>query len=337
MEITTGKGSEARDPYAPFRARLLSPARVKQLSELRPAHVVADTFLCWLAIAAAWTAVALHPAWWMVLVAVPIIGSRYYALFIIGHDGMHRRLFENRRFNDFFNDAFILAPVAAITRINNRNHLLHHQHLANPWDPDRYRHACFNKSSRGALLAFVTGLASIWPLVRNVFVGRPAAAPALPAPDEADAARRGYSLRDLLLLAAWQGGLIGGLTWFIGWWAYPALWMAPVYLFAFLGDNLRSFAEHSHPEADAKADEHRLLTYTSNLPERMLFAPMNMNFHAAHHLWVSIPYYNLPVADREMRASPGSQGLEWRGSYLAYLLRYSLALPIPGCSPAARA
>jgi fatty acid desaturase len=104
-----------------------------------------------------------------------------------------------------------------------------------------------------------------------------------------------------------------------------------VYFFAYLADSIRSFAEHSHPENDAAADEHRLLTYDSNPVERMLFAPMNMNYHAAHHLWVSIPYYNLPAADAEMRRHPLARELEWRTSYVGYLVRYALALPLEEC------
>ena len=140
-----------------------------------------------------------------------------------------------------------------------------------------------------------------------------------------------YIFRDFLILASWFALLAGGLTLLVGWWAYPVLWLLPVYLFMFLGDNFRAFAEHSHPESDEDADHHRLITYTSNPFERMLVAPMNMNFHIAHHLWPSIPYYNLPAADRLVRQHPDAAGLEWRGSYFAYLLTYWLALPIAEC------
>jgi fatty acid desaturase len=125
--------------------------------------------------------------------------------------------------------------------------------------------------------------------------------------------------------------LIIGLTWVFGWWGWPLMWAVPVYCFTYLGDSIRSFAEHSHPQADVLADEHRLITYVSNPLERMFFAPMHMNFHAAHHLWTSIPYYNLPIADREMRAHPLAAKLEWRRSYVGYLLRYALALPLDEC------
>ncbi|HJU88366.1 MAG TPA: fatty acid desaturase family protein [Gemmatimonadaceae bacterium] len=317
----------ARDPYAKYRASLLTPERVRELSSLRPARVIVDTLGCWLVIVAAWALVAVHPTWWTVAIAIPLIGTRYYALFIIGHDGLHRRLFRSRSKNDWFNDLLIMGPIGAITRLNNKNHLLHHQHLATDEDPDRHKHACFNKANLPGLLVFLSGLYSVITSIRHVFFAGPA--------DKTVAESGGdgrYTLRDAAVLLGWQGLLIAGLTMLIGWWAYPVLWLLPVYAFMALGDNFRSFAEHSHPESDEEADEHRLVTYLSTPLERMLVAPMNMNYHAAHHLWVSIPYYNLPAADSEIRWKPGTEGMEWRGSYVGYLWRYARALPLEECA-----
>src|SRR5262249_27674513 len=97
-----------RDPYSPYRSQLLSRQRVRELSTLRPWRAVLDALGCWLVMVAAWTAVGWHPAWWTVLLALPVIGTRYYALFIIGHDGMHRRVFANPRINDLFTDLVVL-------------------------------------------------------------------------------------------------------------------------------------------------------------------------------------------------------------------------------------
>src|SRR5262249_35456749 len=140
-----------------------------------------------------------------------------------------------------------------------------------------------------------------------------------------------YTARDLAVIGCWQAALIAGLSLAIGWWAWPLLWLTPIYVFTFLADNLRSFAEHSHPESDAAADQHRLITFVSNPLERLFLAPMNMNYHAVHHLWTSIPYYNLPQADQELRGQSAAAGLEWRRSYLGYLWRYGRALPLPEC------
>src|SRR5205085_6474801 len=130
--------------------------------ELRPAIAVRDTLVCWLWILAAWALVAAVPAWWTVLIALPIVGTRYYALLIVGHDGIHRRLFRETRWNDCFADVFIFAPIGAITRINNQNHLGHHLHLSSPDDPDLHQFTCSNKHQWHLLLGYLTGLTSAY-------------------------------------------------------------------------------------------------------------------------------------------------------------------------------
>jgi fatty acid desaturase len=310
------------DPYQHYRKSLLSIGRLRELSRLRPARVVIDTLWCWGWILAAWTAVALWPAWWTALLAVPVIGSRYYALFIIGHDGIHRRLFARRSVNDLFNDLFILGPIGAITRINGKNHLNHHHYLATARDPDRHKYGSYNKTQAHELVGYLSGVTSVLRSIRHVFFARHAGAP------PGTALHPGYALRDGAILLGWQLLLMGGLTVAVGWWAFPVLWLLPFYLFTFLADNFRSFAEHSHPAPDIDSDEHRLITYVSNPLERLLVAPMNMNYHAVHHLYPSIPYYHLPEADREVRRSPAAEGMVWRGSYLGYLRRYFGSLPL---------
>jgi fatty acid desaturase len=308
---------------------LLSTARVRELSKLRPSVVVRDTLLCWAAILAAWTIVVLWPRWWTVLLAIPVIGSRYYALLIIGHDGIHRRLFRSPVWNDWFADLFVFGPVAAITRINNQNHLGHHRRLSTPDDPDLHQFTCTNKFQWRLFLAYLSGLTSLRRSFENVFIRGPKARQSESA--GLAAAPQRYTLRDFLLVGAWQVALIGGLSWFVGWWAYPVLWLVPLYTFAFVPDNLRAFAEHSHPEPDARADTHRLISYVSDPLERWFVSPFNMNYHAAHHLWPSIPYYNLPQADREIRSLPAAAELEWRGTYCSYVLKYFRLLPLEEC------
>jgi fatty acid desaturase len=325
---TAGPRQEKASPYLPYRRALLSAALIKELSTPKPWRAMVDAAICWALILAAMGLVAYRPSWWTVLLAIPVIGNRYYALFIIGHDGLHRRLFPTIKKNDFWNDLLIMAPIGAITRLNNRNHLAHHRELATENDPDRHKHACLNKAEHVEFLEFLSGVASFWKSVKAVLSSwSQKNVQNAPARSTANT----HTLRDFVILAGWFGVLAGGLTWFIGWWAYPVLWLLPVYAFMVLGDNFRSFAEHSHPEGDEAADRHRLITYIGNPLERTLVAPMNMNFHVAHHLWPSIPYYNLPAADRLIRQHPAAAGLEWRGSYFAYLLTYWLALPIVEC------
>jgi fatty acid desaturase len=303
---------------------------VRALSELRPWRAVIDTIVCWLCIVAAWTLMALWPRWWAVLLAMPVVGTCYYALLIVGHDAIHRRLFRDQRWNDRFADLFVFGPVGAVTRINNRNHLGHHQNLSTPDDPDLHQFTCANKHQWHFLLGYLLGVTSFIRSFRNVFLQRAKSEQSSPLKAKPD----GYTLGDVAIIIVWQVSLIGGLTFFVAWWAYPVLWLTPLYCFAFLGDNFRAFAEHSQPAPDVFANRHRLITFLSNPIERVFVAPLNMNYHAVHHLWPSIPYYNLPQADREIRNNPAAhEGLEWRGSYFAYLLRYMRLLPLEDCKP----
>lgn len=315
-----------KDPYAPYRQQALPRPLLKELSHVRPWRVVGDTALAWIAIVAAWTGVALSPAWWTVALAIPVIGTRYYALAILGHDGLHRRLFARVPDNDWFCDLFLIGPIGAITRLHNVNHLSHHQHLAQASDPDRHKYICNDKGTFAHLLGYLMGIRGLSRSVRNVVTGAAAA--------DAGRLRPRPTMRDVVIIAGWQGALVVGLTSMIGWWAYPVLWVLPVGVFTVLADHWRTFCEHSQPEADELADDHRLITYVSSPIERLVMAPHNMNLHAAHHLWPSIPYYNLPQADAALRASRFAPELEWRGSYAAYIWRYFRRLPIEGCDGA---
>jgi fatty acid desaturase len=312
--------------YRPYRSSLLSVEQLGNLSLLRPARVARDMISLWLEITIAWTAVALWPSWWMIALAIPVVGTRYYALYIIGHDGLHRRLCRDVKTNDLWNDLAIIGAIGAITRLNRANHMRHHATLALPGDPDRYKYIAANKETKLSYGFALTGLPYMLSAIGNVFLGK---RPTTTAPNYAT----GYTARDLAILSLWQLALIGGLSSAIGWWAYPVLWLVPVYVFTYAADIARVFLEHSMPGGDDEADATlRLVTYRSSEIERRFFAPMNMNFHTAHHLWPSIPYYNLPEADRLIRQSPMRDGgLVWRGLYLAYLWDYARKLPwLPG-------
>ena len=314
-----------RDPYHPHRS-LLTIEEVRELSRLTPQRVCVDVLVNWLCIVAAWYAAYRWPTWWVYVLAFLVVGNRYYSLFIVGHDGLHRRLFSSITLNERFTDLFILGPIGAITRTGKRNHLAHHLHLSTAKDPDRHRHACFNKSDHAEFGLFLSGISGFWSSVSNVYFKKE-------SKKTGDFESNRLGALDLTIIVGWQLLIWLGLSSVLGWWAPVALFYAPLYCLTYLTDNFRSFAEHSHPESDQKADLHRLVTYVAPRWELELFAPMNMNYHAALHLWPSIPYYNLPKADNMIRERNTSAELEWRSSYVDYLNVYWRALPIVGCGP----
>lgn len=311
--------------YEPYRSDLLTRDELTKLYTPDPKNIVIDTFSAWVAIVIAWAVAAYLPYWWVILLAMLVIGTRLYSLLIIAHDGLHRRLFKTIKANDLWNDIFILGTIGTITRLNRVNHMRHHRELALPTDPDRFK---YTRSGRAKQLEFfisLTCLPLLLTAVRNVM---------LPLPSQIiEAGSIGenintkelvrYQISDIAIICLWQIALIGGLSFVIGWWAYPILWVIPV-VFALCCDILRVFCEHSQLTNDRDADlSMRLVSYDANFIERILFAPNNMNHHIAHHLWPAIPYYNLPNAEKLIRSKlVGDPKLTWRPSYFGHILNY---------------
>lgn len=310
-------------PFNPYKDYydMIPLTEVRKLSELKPQRVMRDTFLCWALIVLLWTVVAVTQSYWIGLACSLSIGIIYYSLFIIGHDGMHLRLFPDAKTNNSYCDWFILGPIGAITRINKQNHMKHHRHLSTDQDPDIYKHSCHGKDTGVKFLFFLTGFQKIYESLKLVYLNKG---------EKTKSSKDMYTTRDILLLVGWQLVLFAGLTFLVAWWAYPVLWVVPVYIAALL-DNVRSFAEHSHGEPDDQADQHRLITFLPNPIEKLIFAPLNMHHHVAHHLWPSIPYYNLAKATALIQQHEKRHKLEWRTSYISYLFNWWKKTPIIAC------
>jgi fatty acid desaturase len=63
--------------------------------------------------------------------------------------------------------------------------------------------------------------------------------------------------------------------------------------------------------------------------ERWFFAPFLFNFHASHHLHLTVPWYNLPRLHEALREVGTPGYAEVRGSYIAALAR-TMREPLPG-------
>lgn len=259
---------------------------------------------------AAWSGLPL-----VLLAAAAFIGNRYYSLFIIGHDGLHRRLHPDPDKNDLINDACILGAICAITRVNRVNHMQHHQTLGMPGDPDRFKYESRADLSTPRLLLSFTGIPLVMRAAANVFLRKPATT-------TAGKPRPRYRSRDAIIILLWQGALVAGLTSVFGWWGYLVMWALPVAGFAVAFDLVRVFCEHSvEEESPSTTTADRLIMIDSSPLERVLFAPMNMNHHVAHHVWPAIPYFNLPEATGliSTRAAATPHPLIRRRGYAGYL------------------
>lgn len=308
--------------------KLLTREEQAALSQRRPDIVYADLLLIYTVLSAAFVLLAAAPTLSVKICAFLLIGTRQYALFIMGHDGIHRNLHPTRRVNDRITRWLIFAPLGMTLEGGRASHLNHHRLLGSRDDPDRYLHGAENKATAARFLLFLTGLATF---AKTVWKVTPFARPAQPgAGESAPGATR---LRTFFIsrfpVAVVQLLIVGGLHLSpISLWHYPLFWILPIYALVFVPDEIRAFCDHAHPIVpDAAVDEKRLITYAPPMWERLIFAPRNMNYHAEHHLWPFIPYYHLPQAHRLINARADDH-IILRRSYVTFLWRYLRSLPL---------
>ena len=291
--------------------RLVSPRdpRLRNLVRRRPGRVWAEVGRCYGLMLLALVLLAAVDCWWIPILSFLLIGTQQYAIFILGHDGMHANLVRRRSANDAFTTALLYAPLGMYLNDQRANHLSHHWLLGTDADPDRYLHAAGNKATRGKFLFFLTGLMTF---ARTLIKVSPFGKRRDP---------QGSQLWKFLV-SRWPGMLaqvvlFAAMALFFPWWSYFVFWLMPIYFLVFVPDEIRAFCEHAQALLpDSAGDPGRLITFVPNVLERTFLAPMNMNFHAEHHLWPFVPYYNLPELHRLIA---NSREIEIRRSYVGFL------------------
>jgi fatty acid desaturase len=284
----------------------LSKEEIADLSRINP-------WISWLHIGAELGAITaaiyLCERFWsplLYLLAIAIIGARQHALLILMHDGVHYRLFRNRRLNDCVSE-LLAWPHLVAARAYRRNHIAHHRYLNSEKDPDWKRRQgdpawIFPKPVDDlARLLFrdVSGL--------NAFVLLRLAA-SLKSPDKVSVlflvARYGFYAASLTLIV-YLGALKG----------FALYWVIPLFTWLVMIMRVRSIAEHSAIEnGDALYSQTR--TTRAAWLERIFLAPKNVNYHLEHHFFPSVPFYRLPKLHALLLTKPGfSEGAHQTHSY----------------------
>ncbi len=251
--------------------------------------------------------VALAVWTWHPLVILPaafLIATRQQACFVLAHDAAHYRLFRNRTLNDVVGR--ITGGIVGISMPTYRvTHRLHHNHLYEHQDPDVPLNAGYPRGRAYLLTKLFKDLFGRTAFMTyRYFFGAPAineetgdanrplndTSPRLRAAARAD---RWWVLGFHIAMpaAAWAGGFLA---------EYLLFWVLPLLTFLQPILRLRAICEHG-----AVSDFSSPLTAArTNIGPRWLmwlFFPHHVNFHIEHHMYPSIPFYNLPRTHREMR------------------------------------
>jgi fatty acid desaturase len=297
------KGEEFKDDFRKALPREI----VQRLTRRSPWRATA-AILHDLAVLAAAIGVGLYfwPNPLVLVVCILIIGTRQHALFVIAHDAAHYLLYQNRMLNDVVGRA--CATVQGLSMCTYRViHRLHHNNLYGPLDPDTALHGGYPRGKMYLLKKLLKDLSGLtaWKTYAYFLGGAPALntqtnVALRPLDDtseklriEARNDRNAVIVSHLAALAAfaWSGYLL----------QYLVLWILPLATVVQAILRLRAIAEHG-----ATTDFSSPLTAarTNVAPAWLawLIFPHHVNYHIEHHLYASVPHYNLPALHREMRA-----------------------------------
>ena len=295
------RGEEFKDDFRKELPREL----VLQLTKRSPWRATASV-LTDVAVIVATLSVASYywPNPLVVFIAVLLVGTRQHALFVIAHDAAHYLLYDTRWLNDAVGRA--CSMVQGLSMCTYRViHRLHHNNLYGELDPDTALHGGYPRGRSyliRKLLKDLSGLTA-WKTYAYFLGGAPALNTATNVAvrplDETSEKLRNEARHDrnaviafhimALALFAWSGYLV----------QYLVLWVLPLVTVVQAILRLRAIAEHG-----ATTDFSSPLTAarTNVLPAWLawLIFPHRVNYHIEHHLYASVPHYNLPKLHGEM-------------------------------------
>ncbi|MEO0366387.1 MAG: fatty acid desaturase family protein [Pseudomonadota bacterium] len=238
-----------------------------------------------------------HPL--LVIGCVALIGSRQLGLAILMHEAAHGLLHHNRRWNDNIGRWLCAWPMGLSLRAYRSYHIRHHTYAQQTEDPDLPLSAKFPVTKPSLVRKILRDLGGITFLRQRVL---PLLASLL--------GNRRMERSDWIFLGS--HGVALSIAWLAGAvWVYFVFWLLPMATWYMMVLRVRNIAEHACvPTGDDPWQVAR--TTTASAWARIWVAPYFVNYHAEHHLFMSVPCYRLPaihqalVADKvlEQRQTP---------------------------------
>lgn len=252
----------------------------------------------WLWIAGAMALAGVWPNAVTIIIAMFTIGGKQLGCAIIMHDASHYSLFKTRRLNEIAGNWFGAYPIFHSVNRYRPYHLEHHIFTGNGGDPDLALTRGYPATRKSMARKFmrdlfgITGVKSFAGLIlmqcgfweyRLSGEVRPEKKKSNPWKMALHNLSGPFAFNLFLWAILWQCG---------AGWLY-LLWIGALLTTYNFSLRVRSMAEHSMSPNPANPRLNTRTVYANPL-EKLLFAPLHVNYHAEHHLFMAAPSYRYP-------------------------------------------
>ena len=237
---------------------------------------------------------------------MPLLVNRQYALPIVGHEGVHFSISENKKWNDFVAQLFCFLPICGNLYSYRRFHIAHHVHVNTNKDPE-FNHLCHFQQEWAtpikakSILKFVLKDIFLLRSLVNIFWVIRISGP--------------KNAREILPILIFHSIThtalyLCGMSWL------SLVWIISLLTFFWPFFRLRIWIEHK-----ATPNTHRIHL---NWFWQFLIAPHNIWVHYEHHKAAAVPFYNLIKFRKYLDADLPIMTFE---EFLKYLAQTKSELP----------
>lgn len=254
-------------------------SQLKKLSKITFSHWIGMAIVDWSMIVAAIVAATINPTWWVIVLAIILVGSRQSALYSLAHDGIHKRICKNRKLNDFLCHYLCCLPLGTTMTATRAGHMSHHYNLKSLQDPEMPLFATFlfkvPASTTRVIVLFIACLLGLGAFYTLYGIRR-------------------FTNPDLTVL--WRTTafnlLVIAILLLTEQYTALAIWYVSLVTSFAAFSYIRDWTEHT-----AVDYAHR---FTPNLFYRLLVFPHNIWLHYEHHKYPNIPFYHLVILTEQV-------------------------------------
>lgn len=237
-----------------------------------------------------------------IVIALFILGGKQLACAILMHDTGHLAVFKNQKLNNFVGQWLGAYPIFNDMNRYRHYHFVHHNNTGLEEDPDLLLtrgYPTSRKSMRRKFFRDFTGQTGVKALFGLILIHLGYLEYNLGGlVSKIDQTNRSWSDLFRMGFKNLGGPILANVILFGILWAVASPWLYLLWIMAYFTTfqfslRVRSIAEHSVVE-DSTDPYRNTRTTKANWLERILFAPYHVNYHAEHHMMMSVPSYNLP-------------------------------------------